>query len=214
MPRALVFANGVPPSLEAVRRLLRPDDILLGADGGTRLLLQLGLTPRLVVGDLDSLSDEEIKTIEAAKVEIRRHPQDKDETDLELALTCALEFHPDSLLVAAGLGGRMDQTLGNIALLSRPDLLGKDVRLDDGIEEAFFCAGEARVFGKAGDIVSLLPWGAEARGVSTEGLKWRLNDETLFPYKTRGISNEMTAASAEVRLRSGLLLVVHRRNGT
>jgi thiamine pyrophosphokinase len=40
-----------------------------------------------------------------------------------------------------------------------------------------------------------------------------LRGEILFSYKTRGISNEMTADTAEVQVKSGLLLIVHRRAG-
>ncbi len=211
MKRAVIFTNGVLPNREAARRLVRPGDILIAADGGTRLMAQLGLQPRLVVGDLDSAPQEEVQKMLAAKVEFRQYPQDKDETDLELALQAAREFNPEAILIAGALGGRLDQTLANIALLTQPDLLTKNVRLDDGLEEAFFCAREAEVHGEIGDLVSLLPWGAEARGVSTEGLKWRLDGETLLPAQTRGISNEMTAEIARVKLNSGLLLVVHRR---
>jgi len=48
-------------------------------------------------------------------------------------------------------------------------------------------------------------------GIVTENLKWALQNETLFPNKTRGISNEMTGDTAEVKIKSGLLLLVHRR---
>jgi hypothetical protein len=38
-----------------------------------------------------------------------------------------------------------------------------------------------------------------------------LRDETLYPYKTRGISNELLGEMASVSVISGLLLIVHRR---
>jgi thiamine pyrophosphokinase len=109
------------------------------------------------------------------------------------------------------LGNRLDQTLGNIALLSDPRLAELNVRFDDGLEEAVFCRERSKIFGKAGDLVSLIPWGSPVRGVHTEGLKWPLKKETLYPEKTRGISNEFLADSAIVSLESGSLLLVHRR---
>jgi thiamine pyrophosphokinase len=57
----------------------------------------------------------------------------------------------------------------------------------------------------------LIPWGGEVRGVSTEGLRWPLRAETLFPNKTRGISNEMALETAVISQKSGLLLVIHDR---
>jgi thiamine pyrophosphokinase len=48
-------------------------------------------------------------------------------------------------------------------------------------------------------------------GIRTQNLKWPLNDETLYPDRTRGISNEMLGDTAFVSIESGLLLIVHRR---
>ena len=83
--------------------------------------------------------------------------------------------------------------------------------LPDGVEEAFYCRGQARVEGAVGEIVSLLPWRQEVTGIVTKGLKWPLQDETLYPDKTRGISNELLADEATIQIKTGLLLVVHRR---
>ena len=136
---------------------------------------------------------------------------DKNETDLELALNRALEKSPSSILVIGALGGRLDQTLGNISLLSDSRFSALDVRLDDGVEEACFCRGQIKVEGRRGDIVSLIPWNGAVKGIRTDGLRWTLSNETLYPEKTRGISNEMLDAVAEVSIEVGLLLIIHRR---
>jgi len=209
--RALIFANGSLPDLEAARTLLRPADTLYAADGGTRHLLALGRLPSLVIGDLDSTPPEELERLQAAGVPLRRYPRDKNETDLELALAAAVADGHGEILIVGGLGGRLDQSLANLALLTAPSLAGLDLRLDDGVEEAFFVRGRAGVRGRPGEIVSLLPWGGLAVGVTTSGLRWPLSDETLHPERSRGVSNELTGTAAEVALRSGLLLVVHRR---
>ncbi len=109
------------------------------------------------------------------------------------------------------LGGRLDQTLGNISLISDSRFAALDVRLDDGVEEVFFCRDKAKVEGRRGDIVSLIPWNGTVKGINTNGLRWLLNHETLYPEKTRGISNEMLSAVAEVSIEAGLLLIIHRR---
>jgi thiamine pyrophosphokinase len=114
-------------------------------------------------------------------------------------------------VIVAALGGRLDQTLSNIALLTKPEHASLDVRLDDGVEEAFFCRGQVQVHGAGGDVVSLIPWGGPVHGIQTQGLEWPLKDETLYPDKTRGVSNEMLSGSASIKIESGLLLVVHRR---
>ncbi len=209
MPRAVIFVNGRIPDLDQVRKLIRPNDQIIAADGGTRHALALGLLPSLVIGDLDSLNQENRLKLEAARTEIRVHPPSKDETDFELALNHSVSSGYNEILVIGALGNRLDQTLGNLALLTDPSLAGLDVRVDDGAEEARFVRTEARVEGQKGDVVSLIPWGGEVGGITTTGLRWKLNRETLQPSKTRGLSNELLGESASISLESGLLLVVH-----
>lgn len=209
MSRIIIFANGSLPAPEKARALIRPNDFILCADGGTRHAITLGLVPNVVIGDLDSVTEEERRKMKELGVEMIQHPADKNETDLELAINHALTLKPDQILVLAALGGRMDQTLANIALLSDPRLSTFDIRLTDGMEELFFCRDQARVEGRSGDIVSLIPWQGEVTGVFTENLGWHLHYETLYPEKTRGISNEMTADVATISITSGLLLITH-----
>ncbi len=210
--RVFIFANGSLPDPKRAQALVRPDDILIAADGGIRYLLALGFHPHAVVGDLDSLPPLLLETLQRQGTVIRPYPREKDETDLELALRHALEYRPQAIRIVGAVGLRLDQTLANVALLAAPWLAGIDVRLDDGVEEVLLARSEATVEGRPGETVSLIPWGVPVEGITTEGLRWPLRDETLYPDRTRGISNELTGPQAHVRIRSGLLLVVHRRS--
>jgi thiamine pyrophosphokinase len=209
--RVLIFANGLLPDPARARALVRPEDFVISADGGTRHALALGLKPAVIIGDLDSLLETDHASIESPDVSVIAHSPDKDETDVELALQYALQQKPSAIMIVGALGGRLDQTLANVSLLADPTLAGADVRLDDGVEAAFFCWDSAKVEGRHGDLVSLLPWGGPTAGVHTDGLRWPLRGETLYAARTRGISNEMTGDSAQVRIESGLLLIIHRR---
>jgi len=209
--RALIFVNGDLPDLDAARRLLHPDDFNIAVDGGTRHLLTLGLLPSVVIGDLDSLDPADHRTLQENQTEIIQHPKDKDETDLELAINYALDLGFRKLRLVAALGGRLDQTLANLSLLANPSLAELDVRIDDGIVEAFFIRRQAQIHGRTGEIVSLIPWGGDVTGIHTEGLRWPLQDEMLVAHKTRGISNEILSEEAKISIRSGLLLCTHVR---
>ncbi len=232
MSRIMIFANGELPNLEKARALIQADDYLVCADGGTRHALALGLKPNLIVGDLDSVTDAELQKADAKVV---KYPRDKNETDLELALNHALEQKPTSIIVIAALGNRIDQTIANLALLSNSRLSNIDSRFDDGLEEVFFCRARSkaspavshrraavvrgtngersrRIEGRGGDIVSLIPWNGTVKGIRTSGLRWPLNNESLYPDKTRGVSNEMLGRTAEISVKSGLLLIIHTRS--
>jgi thiamine pyrophosphokinase len=209
--RAVIFVNGNLPNAAAAKELITPTDFLLAVDGGTRHALALGLLPTVVIGDLDSLDAANRPALEREGVQIIPYPADKDETDLELALDYLTQRDYKRILLVAALGGRLDQTLGNLALLTAESRSGLDLRLDDGAEEVFFIRTQAQVRGRNGEIVSLIPWGAPVNGIRTEGLRWSLRNETLYPHKTRGISNEMTGSLAKIQIENGLLLVVHHR---
>ena len=211
MPRLIIFANGLVPDLESTRKLIQPGDTLIAADGGTQHALALGLMPSIIFGDMDSLSPGDRRSLDGQDVEIQLYPRDKNETDLELALLYAIQTGYRNIIIIGALGGRLDQTLGNLSLLTDPRFSSFDIRLDDGVEEAFFTRTRAGLLGNPGDIVSLIPWGGEVTGVSTQGLRWPLHEETLFPDKTRGISNEILGEQAAIEIASGLLLCVHRR---
>ncbi|MDO8754139.1 MAG: thiamine diphosphokinase [Anaerolineales bacterium] len=213
MSRIIIFANGNLPDPDKAHALLRESDFIIAADGGTHHALALGRTPNIIIGDLDSATFD-LRPLTEKGTQVIQFPKDKNETDLELAIQHALTLNPEQIIILAALGGRLDQTLGNIALISDSFILHPSsfiLHLDDGIEEVFFCRDECKINGTVGDIVSLIPWQGEVTGIVTTGLKWTLQNETLYPQKTRGISNEMLNDTATIQIKSGLLLIVHRR---
>ncbi|HCR69849.1 MAG TPA: thiamine diphosphokinase [Anaerolineae bacterium] len=205
--RIIIFANGELPNPDKARALIQPDDFIICADGGTRHALTLNLIPNLIIGDMDSLPKN--FSLSTFSGEVIVFPKDKNETDLELAINHAITLKPDEIIIVAALGGRMDHTLANISLLTNFQSSTFNLKLNDGLEEIFLCNDQVEVNGRSGDIVSLIPWGGNVEGVTTENLKWKLKNETLYFDKTRGISNEMTSDFAKTSITKGLLLVVH-----
>ena len=61
--------------------------------------------------------------------------------------------------------------------------------------------------------MSLIPLTAHARGVTTRGLEYPLEDGVLHFGPTLGISNRLYSEEGMVALREGLLLVVHETGG-
>jgi len=213
--RAVIFANGILNDPRQTLAALQPGDTLIAADGGARHCMELGLTPAVVIGDFDSLSDEELARLEADGAQVVRYPARKDFTDLELALQHAVTLGAEEILIFAALGARWDQTLANLLLPAAPGMEMVRIRLLDGPQEIILLrAGEAHFLdGQAGDTVSLVPLGGHAHGITTTGLEYPLTDGTLYFGATRGISNVMLGEQATVRLESGLLLctIIHER---
>ena len=194
----------------SVRWAPEPDRVI-AANGGLFLAGRLGITPDLVVGDLDSYDPALVEDLLASGVEVRHYEHHlKLETDTELAALAALEWQPETIVLLGATGGRLDHTLANILLLAHPTLAPLDVRIVDADHEVFL-AKPSRwnpIRGKAGETVTLLPVGSDAAGVSTQGLHWPLDRDTLSAGRGRGVSNLIVSTDAQVWLDEGLLLVV------
>ena len=206
---AVVVADAPVADLQPYAVLIGAAGLRVAADGGARHFLQLGLLPHTAIGDFDSLPEAMLATLEQQGVRIERHPVDKDETDLELALLHAVRAGARRISVLAALGGRPDQHLANLQLLSHPMLAGIDVRMLHHDWEVFAIQGTARIDGQPGQTVSLLPMTERVDGIVTTGLHYPLRDETLFLGPARGVSNRLIDREATVTIRSGILLAMH-----
>lgn len=209
--RAVIFANGEFERPDLMAGLINAEDFIIVADGGLRHIRSLKLVPNLLVGDLDSVNENDLDWLKAQEVEILKFPTDKDFTDLELALDEACKRGFTEIMLTAALGGRADHAQANIALLSRPEMSSCNLFLNDGLTEIRLITEALTISGSPGDIISLIPLCNSAVGVLTKRLEFPLNNETLSPGQTRGISNVMQADSAWIGLQSGQLLCIHVR---
>lgn len=192
-------------------RWLGAADLLIAADGGAASLDRIGRRPDRLIGDLDSVSPDLVERLGAAGTRIERHPTDKDASDTELALEAALAAGGTRIVLLGGLGGvRLDHEIANLLLLADPGLADVDVRLARGGTTVRVLRGGGRLaLDRAdGGLLSLLPIGGDATGVTATGVRWELGHAVLRMGRSRGLSNELIGASASVSLEHGTLLVV------
>jgi thiamine pyrophosphokinase len=185
-------------------------DLLLAVDGGGKTLVDLGYQPQLLLGDFDSLPLSYQDDLKAKGVQILSYQPEKDWTDLELAFNQLTAEKCRTAQVFGALGGRLDHTLANIALLYKMKLSGTELVLI-GEEQAVTLLTDQekiRIFPFAGGHFSLLPYPFAAQGVSIRGAKYPLEEATLELGSTRGVHNEFLADPVEVGLASGSLLVM------
>lgn len=210
--RIIIFANGdfMPNSYTHVA--LQQAELIIAADNGARYCIDHGILPDVLIGDLDSLSPHILQELEIAETEIIRHPVEKDATDLELALDYALQKAATHVTILGGLGGRWDMSLANIFLLSHPKYaqLGIMIIGYDHLLYIVNSANPAKLNGRAGDTISLLPLTPIVQGIETNNLRYPLQKEELIAASTRGISNQLMTDEAQVTLDSGVLLCVHQ----
>ena len=185
-------------------------DLVIAADSGLDRVRLLGRTPQVVVGDLDSATAGAIEWAEKAGASFERHRTDKHHTDLELALRRALSEQPDVIELVGGSGGRPDHWLANLGLLAAAAGPGRTVRAWMGSWRVDVVIAESPFVDAAepGGLLSLVAVGGDARGVSTTGLIYPLDDEDLLWGSSRGISNVFAGGPVRVEVRSGILLVI------
>lgn len=188
--------------------MLPPHVAVIAADGGAEHALRLGLHVDRVVGDLDSLPRATAATLAEAGAAIEHHPVDKDKTDFELALDAALALQPDRIVVVGSATGRLDHALAQLTVLTSELLSG--VEVDALLGTALLHVVRARrvLEGRKGELLSLLALPGAASGVTTAGLEYRLDGETLPAGVGRGVSNVFAAERAEITVEDGVILVV------
>ena len=219
--RALVIADGDTADRGAIEASwpgsLAQFDLVVAADGGARHAQRLGVTIDRWTGDADSIEPAELEALRRRDVAIELVAADKDESDTELAIRTALREGATDITIVGAFGGRrLDHTLANIGLLADSALAGGRFVIVDAAARVRLARAPGRdggpvavaLEGRIGDVVTLLPFGADAEGVRTSGLRYPLRDETLRLGTARGLSNVRLAEDASLELRRGLLLVI------
>lgn len=214
MSQVVVVVDGGPLSARAVAAVTE-GAIVVAADGGLDHAVAAGLTPSVLVGDLDGISAAGRMWAYAHQVRTIEYPADKDATDTGLALAeaAAAAAAPEdtALLVVGGSGGdRLDHTLGTLTALGAPSLAGfASIRavLGDTRVLVLHPGHSSTLDEPAGTTFSLLALHGPCSGVQVVAARWPLTDARLLPAATLGISNE-TVDSTVVGVVEGVLTVV------
>ena len=177
----IILANGQYPSHPAALNKLHTAGTIICTDGSANKLLENGLTPNVIIGDMDSTTVDQ-NSFKGLYVKII----DQENTDLDKAFEwCKLNnLSPLTVLGTSQL--REDHTIGNLILLA--NYIDK---LDINFVTDYFtitCHHGKRSFTSfKQQLVSIVPV-EDTQSITTEGLEFPLIDE-LFPLSSSGISN-------------------------
>ena len=202
--------------LPSDRAVIGAKDYVVAADGGAFALERWKLLPHLVVGDMDSLGDAGVERFARQGIPVAKYAAEKNESDLELAVAQAIAAGATEVVLLGALGGeRLDHETANLLLLADPGFDGVRLEARRGALRirALRGDGSLALAGPVGTLVTLLPVKGDAVGVSTEGLRYPLHDETLRFGRARGLSNEVSSLPATVSVRAGSLLVFENHMG-
>lgn len=190
---------------------VQEEDYIIAVDGGLSYCGILAVEPDMIIGDFDSVSEQEKLAIESLKEEIPERimelPAEKDDTDMMAALKHGLELGYQEFRIYAGTGGRLEHTFANIQALlylKNHDATGY---LVDGTGMILVLQNEAIHLNKDLEgYLSLFSLGKEAKGVTIQGMKYPLNNYTMTNDFPIGISNEFIGEEAVISVEDGELV--------
>jgi thiamine pyrophosphokinase len=201
---ALIVAAATPGQLG--RYPQRPE-LVIAADGGLSAILAHGWTPDWVVGDLDSADPAQLTAVENLGVPIDRHPVDKDETDLELALGRAVALGVATVEVVVREDGRLDHQLANLFVLAHPRWAHLAITVRVGDHQVWVVRGHRQPQLPVGSHLALLAVGGPAE-ISARGLAYPLDRFVLSPFVGRGVANRVTEPVVDLQVDSGVVLAI------
>jgi thiamine pyrophosphokinase len=203
----LIFIGGDPPHPN-VRQHLPGDSYVIAADSGYAHAIAMGFAPDELVGDMDSITAVDLNDARDSNILISQFPSDKDLTDTEIAISSALGREASHITVVSGGGDRFDHvlamahSLASCARTVRTTLLIGTARVSYATYTKEF-----QMNTQPGSIISLIPIGGAAT-VTTTGLQWELENDTLQSFASRGVSNIATGKSVTISVTDGSLAVV------
>lgn len=208
--KCVVLANGeYGDDLQIYREIVDQADCILCADGGANYAYQLQVVPNCIIGDMDSIAEEVMDYFNRLEVPIKKYPRQKDSTDTQLAISEAETRGADEIVLIGSLGKRLDHTLSN--LYSGMDLAERGIKVSHHAPrmQVHLVAGELRLSGRAGDLVSVLVLSDRATGVSEEGFEYPLQKAVLAKGNPFAVSNLMVGEDAAISVDEGVLAVFH-----
>ncbi len=214
MTEAIIVAGGSPPSRDLLTSLARPDVLIIAADRGYAALSDCAIEADLMAGDFDSLPAQYLEKAQtSSKTEIIRHPCEKDESDLELAITEAKKRGITKCAILGALGGRIDHELINIiAILAFAAELGIEARIISESAEIFYLEEKKYALGeKTGAIVSIIPLDYTLT-LTLSGFKYNLDKARMKRSRSRGLSNIIVKSPAIIDIQQGKGLAVITRS--
>ncbi|AFK86735.1 MULTISPECIES: thiamine diphosphokinase [Thermoanaerobacterium] len=210
--KVCIISNGEFKDSNYLKKAINECDAVICADGGANIAYKLGIVPNYIVGDLDSADDKIIDYYLQKGVTIEKHPTMKDETDSQLATIKAIEIGANEIVYLATIGSRFDHSLANLSLLLY--LLNRKIKgkiLSEN-NEVYLIDDFIELEGKSGDVVSLIPYSADVRGIYTEGLFYPLSGQDMSLEMPYGISNVFTDNKIKIKINSGYLLVIKSKD--
>lgn len=177
---------------------------ILAADGAANRLIDMGIVPDVVIGDLDSFDKEKY----ASALEGREliHIADQNSNDFEKCLEYAISKKWTNIMLLGVAGGRLEHTIANWSVIKKYSKRVKLLVLENARYSLVLSSGEYTLKAKPRETISLVPHCH--CNIKTQGLKWNLNDEVLAIGLREGHANIAEQEDIHLHINDGEVMVV------
>ncbi len=186
-------------------------DLVLASDGGYITAKKMGFNIDVLLGDFDSITDEDLKEAKSKGISIISFPIEKDKTDGELAVDYAISMGSKEIIILGSFKEELDHALGNLFLLFKIDKMRVKSKLLTRQYEIEIINSEKEYIDRVGKGFSLIPVSETVEDLNIKGSKYNLKNVKVEMGQTLTLRNIITEKNAKVYFKKGKVLSILKR---
>ncbi len=197
---AVILANGEYPTAQRPLQVLKEAAYVVCCDGGANEYIAQGHVPHLIIGDGDSLSEEN----RLRYAHLLHRVSEQETNDQTKAVKHLLAEGKRRIAIVGATGNREDHTLGNISLLMEYRRMGAEVCMYTNHGVFIPCKDTCTFACSPNQQVSIINF--TARGLKAKGLAYPIYDFTNW---WQGTLNACTDTSFTIEAEGEYLLFLN-----
>ena len=210
--KGLIVSGGSKLDKLELKKHCDRSQLVVAADKGIELLLEVGCKIDYLIGDFDSINQEVLEQVKKSNIKIVKYPIAKDDTDTELAVNLLVELGCKYITLVGVTGSRLDHTMANISILRKLALSGVKAKIIDNNNIIEYLYEKSIIEKKDDYYISIIPISLEGVVISLEGFYFPLNEKNISYGSSLGVSNYLVKDSGNVIKHSGEALLLQSKD--
>ncbi|RHW39691.1 thiamine diphosphokinase [Lysinibacillus yapensis] len=212
MKTVVICSGGPEEDLCSFENFRLDQTLFIGADRGALYLVEQGIVPAFIVGDFDSLTQDEWEHVSRIALDYRKVGEEKDETDTDLALLKALSYQPEEVYLTGVTGGRLDHYEAALRSMYRfqKKFPQTKIKIMNALNEiSILFPGEHTILrDEKFRYISFFAYDNEVENVTLRGVKYETTNDCIEVGTSRFTSNELISSLGYISFSSGICLMI------
>lgn len=210
--KGLIISGGEIKDYSLLEKLISEHDYIVCVDSGFDYIKKTSIKPDLIIGDLDSISNQGLEFVEDNKIKVIKYPIKKNKTDTELAIDHLIEKNIKYITLTGVTGSRLDHSLTNIHLLKM--LADKEVqaKIVNDNNTLWYVRDRVSIKRRDGYYISIIPLTLNGIIVTLKGFLYPLTKTLIQFGSSLAISNEIVDLFGEITIHKGQALIIESKD--